>query len=155
MEKQPNSRSCFLCGRENEISLKVSWYNDNESQKVIGRVTVHDHFNSYPGVVHGGIVAALLDETSGRAVMLNGRWDNLMVTMKIEVTYRRPTPCGVPLTIIGWVIKESASRAQVAGEIQLPDGTVTASCTAIVVKPPKEFLQEWEAEKPYWHVYED
>jgi uncharacterized protein (TIGR00369 family) len=118
-------------------------------------VTVPDHFNGYPGIVHGGIVSAILDETSGRAVMLKSGQDALMVALKLEVTFRRPTPTNTPLTVIGWAIKQNAYRAQVAGEIRLPDGTLTAECKAIVVRPPREILDKWEAEKPYWKVYDD
>lgn len=155
MEKQPVSRNCFLCGRENEIGLKMNWYNDKERQQVIATVSVPERFCGYPGVVHGGIVAALLDETSGRAVMLNGDYDNLMVTLKLEVTYRRPTPCGETLTVVGWVVRQSKSRAKVAGEIRLPDGTVTAASTGIVVRASSEFMAGWKKEKPFWRVYED
>jgi len=155
MEKQKNSRGCFLCGLENDVSLKMRWYEDHQAKKIRSTVTVPDHFNGYPGVVHGGIVSAILDETSGRAVMLESGKDALMVALKLEVTFRRPTPTNTPLTVVGWVIKQSSSRAQVAGEIRLPDGTLTAECKAVVVRPPQEILDKWEAEKPYWKVYDD
>ena len=154
MEKQPNSRTCFVCGQQNPIGLKLSWYNDLDAQQIRATVTVPEHFNGYPDVVHGGILAAILDETAGRAIMLDNT-HNLMVTLKLEVTYRRPTPTKTPLTVIGWVIKQGKNRAQVAGEIRLPDGTVTAECQALVVRPPKEISQRWEAEKPFWRVYDD
>ena len=155
MQKQKNSRGCFLCGLENDASLKMTWYEDHQKQQIRSTVTVPDHFNGYPGVVHGGIVSAILDETAGRSVMLNAGEDALMVAVKLEVTFRRPTPTNTPLTVIGWVIKQTASRAQVAGEIHLSDGTLTAECKAIVVPPPKEILDNWEHEKPYWKVYDD
>lgn len=155
MKKQPNSRTCFLCGRENDVSLKMSWFNDDDQQKVYSTITIPECFNSYPGIAHGGVVGAILDETSGRAVMLNDNFDNLMVTMKLEVTYRQPTPCGEPLTVTGWVEKNTGSRAHVAGEIRRADGTLTASCKAIIVKPPKQVMDGWDAEKNFWKVYED
>ena len=155
MHKQANSRGCFLCGLENDASLKMRWYEDHQAQQVRSTVTVPDHFNGYPGVVHGGIVSAILDETSGRAVMLKSGKDALMVALKLEVRFRRPTPTNTPLTVIGWTIKQNTYRAQVAGEIRLPDGTLTAECKAIVVPPPTEILDKWEAEKPYWKVYDD
>jgi len=96
-----------------------------------------------------------LDETSGRAVMLKSGKDALMVALKLEITFRRPTPTNTPLTAVGWVIKQSLSRAQVAGEIRLPDGTITAECKAIVVRPPQGILDKWEPEKPYWKVYDE
>jgi uncharacterized protein (TIGR00369 family) len=153
--KQSASRTCFCCGRENDVSLKMTWYNDYENNKVRSTVTIPEHFNGYPGIVHGGIVAAVLDETSGRAIMLDKNFDNLMMTLNLQVTYRRPTPTEVPLEVTGWVIRQSASRAQVAGEIRLPDGTVTAECTAVVVKPPAQVMSKWDAEKPFWKVYDD
>lgn len=155
LKRQPNSRTCFLCGRENDISLKMTWYNDDEEQKIYSEITIPEKFNSYPGIAHGGVVAAILDETSGRAVMLNDRFNNLMVTMKLEVTYRQPTPCGEPLKVIGWVTKETGSRAHVEAELRKQDGTLTAACKGIIVRPPKQVMERWEEDKEFWKVYED
>ncbi|MGE5415816.1 MAG: PaaI family thioesterase [Acidobacteriota bacterium] len=157
MDKQPSSRSCFLCGRENEIGLKMTWFNDTDAEQVRAVVAVPKHFCGYPGVVHGGIVSALLDETSGRAIMMGGGTDNLFVTARLEVTYRHPTPTEQPLTIIGWVDRQGKNRARVRGEIRLADGTVTAECQATVLRPPKSFLEDsnWADEAKYWRVYED
>lgn len=157
MEKQPSSRSCFLCGRENEIGLKITWYNDIDAGQVRAVVEVPKQFCSYPGVVHGGIVSALLDETSGRAIMMNGGTDNLFVTARLEVTYRHPTPAEKPLTIVGWVDRAGKNRARVKGEIRLDDGTVTAECQATILRPPSSFFENsnWLEEAPYWRVYED
>jgi len=106
-------------------------------------------------VVHGGIVAAIIDETSGRALLLDGDWENLFVTLKLEVKYRQPTPTGVPLEVVGWVIKRSDTRARVAARVTLPDGTVTAEGEALVVRPPREIYDRWEPEKAYWRVYDE
>lgn len=155
MEKQPNSRTCFLCGRQNDVGLKMTWYNNPDAGEIRATVTIPDHFNGYPGFVHGGIVAALIDETAGRALLLDGDSERLMVTLKLEVRYRQPTPTGQPLTVIGRVIRQSHSHAKVAAEVQLADGTVTADGEAVVVRPPQEFFDRWEPEKPYWRVYDD
>lgn len=160
MEKQPNSRTCFVCGRQNDIGLKVSWYNDYEKQEVRATVSIPEHFNSYPGFVHGGIVSAILDETAGRAIMLDREMDGLdcfMVTTRLEIKYRLPTPTEQPLTVVGWVLRPGRSRARVASEIRLQDGTVTASCEATVLRPPQKYFEiwNWEEEQKYWRVYDD
>jgi uncharacterized protein (TIGR00369 family) len=155
MDNQPSSRTCFLCGRQNDVGLKMTWHNDAAARQIRATVTVPEHFNGYPGFVHGGIIAALLDETAGRALLLDGDYDNLMVTLKLEVKYRHPTPTGEPLTVAGWVIRQSGNRATVAAEIRVADGTVTAQAEAIVTRPPPEFLRRWEPEKPFWRVYEE
>ncbi|MGQ9585574.1 MAG: PaaI family thioesterase [Anaerolineae bacterium] len=155
MERQPSSRTCFLCGRQNEIGLKMTWYNDLAAGQVRATVTIPEHFNGYPGFAHGGIIAALLDETAGRALLLEGSDEDLMVTLKLTVRYRRPTPTGEPLTVAGWVVRRTPLRATVAAQILLADGTVSAEGEAIVVRPPEEFFRRWEPEKPFWRVYED
>lgn len=155
MTKQPNSRTCFLCGRENHIGLKMSWYSDIEKQQVISSVTVPPEFNGFPGFVHGGIIAALLDETAGRAIIINGNHDDIMATASLEISYQKPTPIDVPLTLVGWVVRPGTNRARVAGEIRLSDGTVTASCTALIVRPPQAFYANWEPEKENWKISED
>jgi uncharacterized protein (TIGR00369 family) len=156
MDKQRSSRTCFLCGRQNPVGLKVEWYNDPEAKQVRATVTVPAHFNSYPGIVHGGIVAALLDETSGRSLLVEEDTDsNLFVTLKLEVKYRQPVPTGQPLTLRGWTIQRAGSRAKVAAELRLPDGSLAAEAIAVVVHPRQEFFDNWEPEKQYWKVYDE
>lgn len=157
MEKQPSSRTCFICGRENNVGLKMDFYNDKETRQVKSTIVIPEHFNGYPGVAHGGIIGAILDETSGRAILLDGNKDDLFVTTKLEVKYRKPTPTEEPLTAIGWIIRRDRSRAKVAAELRRSDGTVTAQCQATVIKPPKSYLEScnWAEEDKYWRVYED
>jgi len=156
MDKQRSSRTCFLCGRQNPVGLKMEWYNDYEAKQVRATVTVPEHFNSYPRVVHGGIVAALLDETSGRSLLLDGDSDsNLFVTLKLEVKYRQPVPTGQPLTLRGWTLQRTPTRARVAAELLLPDGTLAAEAEGVVVRPRQEFFDAWEPEKKHWKVYEE
>ncbi|MEN6348022.1 MAG: PaaI family thioesterase [Syntrophomonas sp.] len=157
MLKQPSARNCFVCGRQNQNGLKVNFYNDLENQQVRAEVVVPEHFNGYPGFVHGGIVATLLDETSGRATLLDGDNDNLMVTARLDIKYILPTPTGQPLTIVGWKTKGSRRHAHVKGEIRLADGTVTARCEATVIRPPAGYheMWNWDVEGKHWKVYED
>jgi len=141
-----------VCGRENPVGLKVRWRQHPEAGEIRGTVTVPDHFNGYPGVTHGGIVAALLDETAGRSILMDGGFDDLMVTAKLEVVYRRPTPTGVPLQVVGRLRRRSAARAEAEAELRLPDGTVAARATVLLARPPAEIVEGWAAERPYWRV---
>jgi len=153
---QPTSVSCLLCGKDNPISLKVKWLNNYEKNQIETSIVIPQEFCSFKGTTHGGFVAALLDETAGRAIMLDNNFDRLMVTMKLETTYKKPTPTGVPVTVIGRVIKDSGTRAVVEGEIVLSDGTVSATCTALLFKLPDSVssglddieTKEWNETKP-------
>ena len=153
MIKQPTSRTCFMCGRENSHGLKMVWYNNLELNRVEAVVTIPEHFNGYPGIAHGGIVAAILDETSGRAVMLDGDFDNLFVTLRLNVTYRKPT--NTLLKAVGRLEHKGNRGMKVAAELLLPDGTITTECKAVVIRPTGEISMSWEHEKKFWRVEED
>jgi uncharacterized protein (TIGR00369 family) len=153
--RQPSSRSCFVCGRENPIGLHLHWDQDEEAREIRARVTIPDDFNGYPGVTHGGIVAAILDETAGRTILVAGGFDQLMVTAKLEVVYRRPTPTGVPLEAVGRLVSRTESRAEAQAELRLPDGTMCARATVLLARPPASITERWQQERPYWKVTED
>ncbi|MDR0292265.1 MAG: PaaI family thioesterase [Elusimicrobium sp.] len=150
MTRQPTSLGCFLCGRNNPHGLRVSWTQDKETKTVLCETEISEHYRSYPGIVHGGIVAALLDETSGRAILMDNGPDALMVTLKLEIVYKKITPTNTKLKIYGRVKKTGTTKAVVEGEIVLPDGTVSAACSAIIMKPPQGILSAWTEEEEEW-----
>ena len=145
-----NAGICFACGCKNPFGLKLEWYNNYEEKQVETTFTLDDNYCSYPGTVHGGIIATILDETSGRAVLLGNDFNRLMVTLKMEVVYKHNTPTHTPLKAIGRVLKDGGSRAQVEGEIVLPDGTVSAKCTSILYKIPQAVKDKWGPEAEEW-----
>lgn len=157
MEKQPVARDCFICGWGNEISMGADYYNDLEAGQVFTEVVIPSYAAGWPEIAHGGIVAALLDETSYRSIWLDGNYDRVMATAEMDVRFRRPTPTGQPLRVVGWTLELNETQARVAAEIRLQDGTVTARCEAMLIKPPRAFLEQcdYAAEKAVWKVRED
>jgi uncharacterized protein (TIGR00369 family) len=151
-EWQPSSRSCFVCGRDNTLGFRTKWENDREAGEVRASVTVPEHFNGYPGIVHGGIVATLLDEAVARCVLLDGDFEDLMVTAKLEVVFRRPVPTDTPLLLSGRLVERTGSRAVARARLRLPDGTVAARAEALLARPPESLAKSWSAERPYWRV---
>lgn len=152
MEKlrQPTSLGCFACGRNNPFGLHLEWFNNYDQNQVEAEFMLDDKYCSYPGTMHGGIIATILDETSGRAILLNNDFNRLMVTLKMEVVYKQNTPTNTKLKAIGRVIKDGGSRAQVEGEILLPDGTISAKCTSILFKIPQAVKDKWGPEAEEW-----
>jgi acyl-coenzyme A thioesterase PaaI-like protein len=61
-----------------------------------GEVVVGPLFQGGPGLVHGGVVALLLDHAMG---CVAARPDRPAMTVQLDLRYRRPTPLGVPLTV--------------------------------------------------------
>lgn len=152
MEKlrQPTSLGCFACGKNNPFGLHLEWFNNYDQNQVEAEFMLDDKYCSYPGTMHGGIIATILDETSGRAILLNNDFNRLMVTLKMEVVYKQNTPTNTKLKAIGRVIKDGGSRAQVEGEILLPDGTISAKCTSILFKIPQAVKDKWGPEAEEW-----
>lgn len=148
--RQPSSLKCFACGKDNPCGLHLEWFNNYNDKQVETNFELTDNYCSYPGVVHGGIIATILDETAGRSVLLTNDFTRLMVTLKIEVVYKKITPTNTPLKAIGRILKDSGSRALAESEIQLPDGTVTAKCSALLYKMPQQVKDNWGSETEEW-----
>ena len=66
--------------------------------RCIGRVTVGKAHEGPPGLVHGGVVATLLDHALARSARVAGRGG---LTASLTVRFKRPIPLGVPLTVTG------------------------------------------------------
>jgi len=103
---------CFICGLENPVGLHLHMY-EVEPGVVETTYTAPDHFQGYPGVLHGGIVGALIDEISGRAHMgSDPNNPRFMFTAKLEVKYRKNVPVGKPLKIVGKAGKSKSRSAE-------------------------------------------
>jgi uncharacterized protein (TIGR00369 family) len=153
MNKQPNSAQCFVCGVHNPVGLKLSFY-EAASGEVVAGYTPPQHFEGFPGVLHGGVISALLDEAGWRAVMV-GDPNRFTVTARLDVRYRQPTPIGQPLRIVGRVVKRRGRLALAQASITLPDGTVTAEADLTLVDPPEPLQVDGDLEALGWRVYPD
>ncbi len=151
MQKQPNSRMCFVCGMENPIGLKVFFYEDDEG-RVIAKFTPREEHQGYPGFVHGGIIGALMDETIGRVVTSYDIW---AVTAKLELKFRKPVPLGEQLTVIGELIRLRSRAFEARGELRLADGTVAVEGYGLYVRLPDEEIERRKAALDFWEVIPD
>ncbi len=151
--KQPNSRQCFVCGRENPFGLKLNFYEPSPGEVVVD-YTVPEHYQGYPGVVHGGVVAAMLDEVTGR-VHMGGNPPRFMFTARLNVRYRKNVPVGEPLRIIGHAGKSHERTAIATGQIFGPDGDLLAEAEALLVNVPDEIQDGVDLDALGWKVYPD
>src|SRR5512135_763647 len=114
MEKQPSSKMCFVCGRNNPIGMHLHFYAD-DTGRVHATYTPHEEHQSYPGVMHGGLITALLDEIIGRTAIASDLW---CMTAKLEVRFKRPVPIGEPLRIVGEITRHRGRLLEGRGEIR-------------------------------------
>lgn len=151
LTQQPNSRHCFVCGVENPYGLSLKFYEPKPGEVIVD-YTVPEHFQGYPGVVHGGIVAAMLDEVAGRVHMTENP-PRFMYTARLDIRYRKNVPVGKRLRIVGRAIKSKRRTATAIGEIYGPDGDLLAEAEVLLVNVPDDMLGEVDLQALGWKVY--
>jgi len=142
---------CFVCGLENPIGLKVFFYDDDDG-RVIVKFTPRQEHQGYPGVVHGGIISALLDEVIGRVVTSLDIW---AVTAKLELKFRKPVPLGEELTIIGEMIRLRSRSFEARGELRLADGALAVEGHGVYIRLSEEEIEKRRDELGFWEVVPD
>jgi acyl-coenzyme A thioesterase PaaI-like protein len=150
---QPNSKMCFICGLENPVGLKLRVY-EVEPGVVESMYTAPEHFQGYPGVLHGGIIATIIDEISGRALMGPVENPRFMFTAQLEVKYRKNVPIGKPLRLVGRAGQDKGRSAESwAGIYDSESGELLAEGKTVLVNVPKEKLEVANLEEMGWKVY--
>lgn len=126
---------------------------DNGDNEVCSNYTVSEAYQGYPGVVHGGVVAAMLDEVVARVAMIKDQ-HHFMMSVKLEVKYRHPVPTETPLKIVGRVVRLRGRLGKAVGEVILPDGTVAAESSMTLADLPQEMLASANLDALGWYVDE-
>lgn len=138
IRKQDISKYCFVCGTDNEGSLKTKFYEleNNELMSISSPSSIHQ---SYPDRVHGGIISSVLDEVIGRAIMIlePSAWG---VTVELNVKYKKPVPIDKPIKAVARITRNTRLIFEGTGEIILEDGTIAAEGYAKYVKMSIEKL---------------
>ncbi|HEY8464076.1 MAG TPA: PaaI family thioesterase [Bacillota bacterium] len=149
-KKQYNSQMCLICGLENRLGMKASFY-EVETGEVVALFTPREEHQSYPGRLHGGMISALLDETIERAIMVTEP-DIWGVTVELTLKYRKPVPLNQPLKAIGRVTKNSRKIFEGTAEIVLDDGTVAATASGKFFKMPLSEITDAAAVAQQWQI---
>lgn len=87
---------CFGCGPHHPTGLHLQM--DGAGKEVRGWFDVKEHHQGAPGLAHGGVISAAMDEGMGFLLWLLA---TPAVTAHIEVNFRRPVPVGARLRLGG------------------------------------------------------
>lgn len=117
---------CFVCGTENPIGLKAAFTVDPERHTSHARLLLGEHLQGWQDVIHGGILATLLDEACVYACRTEAQQ---CVTADIQVRYRHPVPVGSRVDVYGELVDQRRSLWRARGRIEI-DGTVYAEAEA-------------------------
>lgn len=105
---------------------------DSPDGRASGRVTLGKSHEGPPGLVHGGVVATMLDHVLARALRAAGRGG---LTATLTVTYRRPVQLGVPLLATAEMGATDGRRTTATARLVAEDdpGTTLAEAEGLFV----------------------
>jgi len=120
---------CFGCGPLNEEGLQMVFRPEGGAS--VTEFEVPDRYQSWKGVVHGGLVALMLDEAVGWAAWHQGRPG---VTGKLEVRYRLPLQVGERVRVTGRVDSVRRNLVYASATIErVSDGAKVAEANATLM----------------------
>jgi uncharacterized protein (TIGR00369 family) len=129
LKKQNNSHDCLVCGVDNPLGVKASFY-EMENQSLIALFSFQSLHQSYPERTHGGMISALIDETIGRAMWIY-RPEGWACTLKLEVEFHKAVPYDVPLKCVARIDKMGNLTFHGSAEILTREGTLLARGSAL------------------------
>lgn len=154
IDKQKNSKLCFVCGLKNPFGLKASFY-VSETKELIAVFKPREVHQSYPGRLHGGIASAILDETIGRAILNHYENEVWGVTIELNVKFKKPIPLNEELKVIGRITKNESRIFEGTGEIILPNGQIAVEAWGKYLKVPLEKITGFDINENEWRVVRD
>lgn len=125
-------RHCFGCGVENPQGLQLQF--DTDGDQVSCETELPATYQSWQGIIHGGVVALLMDEAVGWAAWHAGHPG---VTGKLEVRLRRPLKIGERVRIVGRVDRIRHRLVYTTSTVtRASDGFLIAEATATLMASP-------------------
>lgn len=139
-------RHCFGCGREHPTGLHMQVAGGGK--RVEGSFLVTEHHQGAPGLAHGGVLAAAVDEGMGFLLYLHGK---PAVTGHLEVDYRRPVPVGTELRLEG-EIDRVVGRKIFAWMRGMANGEVAVDASAIFIMVPVDHFVRHSGRDPFKEI---
>ncbi|MBI2742602.1 MAG: PaaI family thioesterase [Chlamydiales bacterium] len=119
---------CFACGMENPHGLRIQW--KIEGATTVAEFTPDRKYQGWQGILHGGIIATLLDEAMTRLAceVCGGA-----LTAEMTVRFVAPARIGELLTIRGEIICEKRRIIEMRASIH-SSGALIAHSTGKAVR---------------------
>ena len=124
--------ACFGCGERNQSGLRMQFL--DQAGESVCVYSVPPEYQSWRGMVHGGLIALMLDEAAGWAGWHAGHPG---VTGKLEVRYRQPLKIGEQVRVVGRVERIRRSLVYAVSHIdRVANGARIAEATATLMALP-------------------
>jgi len=126
MRELPHTKSCFVCGEGNPIGLRQRFETDGKLVRT--RFTPRPEHAGFKGVVHGGILATLLDEIMVWACAVQTR--KFGFCAEITVRFHRSATPGEELVVEAELIADRRGKLfEAKSEVRNVQGETLAQAT--------------------------
>ncbi len=151
MNALPNTRSCYVCGIENPIGLRLGFESDDARTVAETRFSFRPEFAGFRDTVHGGAIATVLDEVMVWAIGVAAK--QFVYCAELTVRYQRPVRPGAELVARGEVTEDRRGRLFIArGELRDASGQLLAESTGKYLPVPAavgaQVLEDFVGEVP-------
>jgi uncharacterized protein (TIGR00369 family) len=127
-----DNQRCYVCGARNPSGLRVDFTIDAEARSISARFTPSDFHQGYEGIVHGGILSALLDEAMVKLAFTLGI---PAVTAEMTAAFKAPAAPGEELQVTGRLVQET--KRLIRAEAKIERGPVViAEATGKLLRLP-------------------
>lgn len=106
---------CFVCGKDNPGGLQAVFKQEPETRSASCDLSLTETFQGWQGIVHGGLLATLLDETAVYACRCEV---DQVVTAELQVKYKQPAKVGVTLRVFAKVRERKRNLFTVDAEVR-------------------------------------
>ena len=111
---------CVVCGSLNPRSLKLAFQPAGKGA-VTARFQAHPELQGYAGMLHGGVIASLLDAAMTHCLFHNGVQ---AVTGDLHIRFLQPVPCNISLQISSRILSSRPPVFRLRAEIILAECVV-------------------------------
>lgn len=126
-----DDRMCFVCGENNPAGLKLRLRMEAERGESAATVTFAPHFQGWAGIVHGGLLATVLDEA---LIYAAGARGFKCVTGEVTVRYVKPASTGVPYALKGRFLEDKGRIVLAESFLYDAEGQEVARATGKLFK---------------------
>ncbi len=141
MKELVNSKKCFVCGEENISGLQMTFIILDDGT-VQAKYTIKEVYQGWPGIAHGGIVAAILDEVMAKLFVTNGTDHRYMVTAKLEIKYRKPVPIGEEILVTARKIVDKGKLAKAFASLRNINQEILAEAESTFIQVNETLLNK-------------
>jgi len=112
--------NCYGCSPNNPIGLKICF--EVKENLVIGEFQSNKNHEGPPGLIHGGIIAAILDEALAYAARYLSEYD--IRTMKETITFRKAVKVGEQLRVEARILEEKSRAFILSAKVFYQDNII-------------------------------